>query len=392
MASPRSLRACVTPGVDVPPLVIAHRGASGYRPEHTLPAYELAARMGADYLEPDLVCTADGVLIARHEPQIGRTTDVAARPEFADRHTTKKIDGVTCRGWFAEDFTLAELKTLRAVERMPQLRRDNAAFDGLFEIPTFSEILELRHRLSQELGRQIGVYPETKNPRYFAGLGRPLEPALVAALQGTGLNHPDRPVFVQSFDATSLRELRHVLQVPLVQLVDTAWTPAGPATAGAGCTASDLATPVGLAEIATYADVVALNKEAIIARRADGTLGPHRGVIEKAHAAELLVHCFTFRNENHFLPTDLRSSVHADEHGDASAEYQAFLRAGVDGVFSDNPDTAVMTVSAHRDSVRTREYEIPQRRARHTAGQDLGTPCAIPYRSRNPPVSDITPR
>lgn len=168
MASPRSLRACVTPGVDVPPLVIAHRGASGYRPEHTLPAYELAARMGADYLEPDLVFTADGVLIARHEPLIGRTTDVAARLKFADRHTTKKIDGVTCRGWFAEDFTLAELKSLRAVERMPQLRRDNAAFDGLFEIPTFSEILELRHRLSQELGREIGVYPETKNPGAYS--------------------------------------------------------------------------------------------------------------------------------------------------------------------------------------------------------------------------------
>jgi glycerophosphoryl diester phosphodiesterase len=357
MASPRSLQACVTPDVDVPPLVIAHRGASGYRPEHTLLAYELAARMGADYLEPDLVCTADGVLIARHEPQIGRTTDVAARPEFADRHAIKKIDGVTCRGWFAEDFTLAELKTLRAVERMPRLRRDNAAFDGLFEIPTFSEILELRHRLSQELGREIGVYPETKNPRYFAGLGRPLEPALVAALEGTGLNRPDGPVFVQSFDATSLRELRHVLQVPLVQLIETAGTPSGPATAGAGCTASD-------------ADVVALNKEAIIARRADGTLGPHTGVIEEAHAAGLLVHCFTFRNENHFLPTDLRSSVHADEHGDASAEYQAFLRAGVDGVFSDNPDTAVMTVSPYRDSVQTREHEVPQRRARHTAGQE----------------------
>jgi glycerophosphoryl diester phosphodiesterase len=341
MASPRSFQVVVTPGSGVPPLIIAHRGASGYRPEHTLSAYELAARMGADYLEPDLVSTADGVLIARHEPQISWTTDVAARPEFADRHTTKKIDGVTCRGWFAEDFTLAELKTLRAVERIPRLRRGNAAFDGLFEIPTFSEILELRHRLSQELRREIGVYPETKNPRYFARLGRPLEPALAVALQAAGLNRTDGPVFVQSFEATSLRELRQVLRVPLVQLIDIARTPADPATAGAGCTATDLATPVGLAEIATYADVVAPNKEAVIARRADGTLGPPTGMIEKAHAAGLLVHCFTFRNENQFLPANLRSSCYADQHGDASAEYQAFLRAGVDGVFSDNPDTAV---------------------------------------------------
>jgi glycerophosphoryl diester phosphodiesterase len=288
--------------------------------------------MGADHLEPDLVCTADGVLIARHEPEIGGTTDVATHPEFADRHTTKKIDGVTCRGWFAEDFTLAELKSLRAVERMPRLRRENAAFDGLFEVPTFTEVLELRHRLSQELGREIGVYPETKNPRHFTGAGLPLEPALAAALDDAGLNRPDGPVFVQSFDAAGLRALRPVLRVPLVQLVDTSRAPAGPA----------------LAEIATYADVVALDKDAVVARRADGTLGPATGVVERAHATGLLVHCFTFRNENHFLPADLRSGARADEHGDASAEYRTFLRAGVDGVFSDHPDTALAAVSAHR--------------------------------------------
>lgn len=165
------------------PIVIGHRGASGYRPEHTLGSYELAARLGADYLEPDLVITKDGVLVCRHEPEIGSTTDIAQHPEFAARKSTKQLDGVAVTGWFAEDFTLAELKTLRAVERLPQLRQHNTLFNGRYEMPTFQELLDLRQRLSSELGRDIGVYPETKHPTYFQNLGMPIERPLIDILQ-----------------------------------------------------------------------------------------------------------------------------------------------------------------------------------------------------------------
>jgi glycerophosphoryl diester phosphodiesterase len=329
------------------PLVIAHRGASGYRPEHTLAAYELAARMGADYIEPDLVTTADGVLVARHEPEIGATTDVAGHLEFADRRTTKRIDGLTCTGWFSEDFTLAELKTLRATERIPQLRRGNAAYDGRFEVPTFAEVLELRERLSRELRREIGVYPETKNPTYFAGLGMPLEPPLVAALEETGLNGADAAVFVQSLETANLRALRGKLRVRLVQLVDNVGAPADLIAAEDPGTYADLTTPAGLAEIATYAECVGPHKNLVITRAPDGALSGPTALVADAHAAGLLVHAFTFRNENWFLPPALRSDGADADHGDAFADYEAFLRAGVDGVFSDNPDTAV----AARDAV-----------------------------------------
>ena len=174
------------------PLVIGHRGASGHRPEHTLASYELAARLGADFLEPDLVATADGVLVARHEPELGATTDIARRPEFADRRTTRVVDGTPRTGWFVDDLTAAELRTLRAVERLPALRPANTRYDRCFPVPTFAEILDLRARLSRELGRAIGVYPETKTPGYFADRGIPLEPALVDALRGAGLDRPGR--------------------------------------------------------------------------------------------------------------------------------------------------------------------------------------------------------
>jgi glycerophosphoryl diester phosphodiesterase len=224
------------------PLVIGHRGAPGYRPEHTLASYELAARLGADQIEPDLVLTADGALVARHEPEIGATTDVAAHPEFADRRTTKAVDGVVVTGWFAEDFTLAELKTLRARERLPRLRLDNTVYDGRFEVRTFDEALRLRERLSRELGREIGVYPEAKHPGYIAGCGTPLELPVVAERRAAGLDRPDAPVFVQSFDPATLRELRARLPVPLVQLIGPAvWFDA-------------MASPAGLGQVATYAD------------------------------------------------------------------------------------------------------------------------------------------
>jgi glycerophosphoryl diester phosphodiesterase len=322
-------------------VVIGHRGASGYRPEHTLASYELAARMGADFIEPDLVSTADGVLVARHEPEIGGTTDVADHPEFADRLVTKTVDGVEHTGWFTEDFTLAELKTLRAKERIPDVRQENTIYDERFEIPTFDEVLALRARLSDELGREIGVYPETKHPTYFAGLGLPLEPPLVKSLDDAGLNRADAPVFVQSFETTNLRALDEVLDVPLIALLEAGGAPADLVAAGDPRGYLDLITPDGLADIATFADGIGPDKEMVIGRNADDTLGEPTALVADAHAAGLLVHPYTFRNENQFLPADLRSSGSATDYGDVFAEYEAYFAAGVDGVFADNPDTAV---------------------------------------------------
>src|SRR5690242_20240985 len=189
------------------PVVIAHRGASGYRPEHTLASYRLAIAMGADFIEPDLVSTKDGVLVARHENEISGTTDVADHPEFADRRATKVIDGRPVAGWFTEDFTLAELKTLRAKERLPQVRPDNTRYDGMFEVPTFEEVLALAKQESRRTGRRIGVYPETKHPTYFDGIGLSLEEPLVAALRRHGLDRPRAAVIIQSFETGNLREL-----------------------------------------------------------------------------------------------------------------------------------------------------------------------------------------
>ncbi len=327
-------------------LVIGHRGASGYRPEHTLASYELAARMGADYIEPDLVITSDGELVARHEPEIGGTTDVADRPEFAGRRTTKSIDGVEFTGWFTEDFTLAELKTLRAKERIPAVRQENTLYDGRYEIPTLTEVLELRERLTRELRREIGVYPETKHPTYFAGLGLPLEPALVRTLRAARLNRRNAPVFVQSFETTNLRALNAELDVPLVALISGTGAPADLVAAGDPRTYADLITPAGLADIATFADGIGPDKNLVIARDAAGALAAPTGLVDAAHAADLLVHPYTFRNENQFLPANLRRGTSATDYGDAFAEYAAFFAAGVDGLFSDNPDTAVAARTA----------------------------------------------
>ncbi|HEX8519409.1 MAG TPA: glycerophosphodiester phosphodiesterase family protein [Pseudonocardia sp.] len=310
-----------------PPIVIGHRGAPARRPEHTLASYVLAARLGADFLEPDLVATADGVLVARHEPELGATTDIADRPEFADRHTTRLVDGRVRSGWFVDDLTLAELRTLRAIERLRTLRPANTRFDGRFPVPTFAEILDLRERLSRLLGRPIGVYPETKHPAYFVERGVPLEPALVDALRGAGLDGPAAPVFVQSFDPASLLELRSALRVPLVRLIDHD-TP-------------QLAAPESLATVAGYADAVGVHKDLVVPRTAAGALGPPAPLVADAHALGLAVHAFTFRGENAFLPEDLRRGPRDSGIGDGVAECVAFLRAGVDGLFADHPDTAV---------------------------------------------------
>ncbi|WP_205695580.1 ExeM/NucH family extracellular endonuclease [Conexibacter sp. SYSU D00693] len=319
------------------PLVIGHRGASGYRPEHTLAAYRLAAEQGADVIEPDLVITKDGVLVARHENEIGGTTDVASHPEFASRRTTKTIDGTAITGWFTEDFTLRELKTLRAKERIPELRPQNTRYDGLFEVPTLQEVLDLRARLSRELGREVGVYPETKHPTYFRSIGKPLEHPLVRTLERNGLDREDAPVFVQSFETGNLRDLDRELEVPLVQLLS------GPATTPVGDTRTygELATPAGLRSIARYADGVGPSKDYVVPRNANGSSGTPTSFVRDAHAAGLLVHPYTFRRENTFLPLELRSSSDPAGIGDLEAEVRMVLDLGVDGVFSDDPDIAV---------------------------------------------------
>ena len=332
-------------------LVIGHRGASGYRPEHTLASYELAARMGADFIEPDLVTTKDRVLVARHEPEIGGTTDVATRPEFASRRATKLLDGVSVTGWWTEDFTLAELKTLRAVERLPDVRQESTMYDGRFEVPTLAEVLELRARLSRELGREIGVYPETKHPTYFQRLGLALEPVLLATLRRYGLNSSHAPVFVQSFETTNLRQLRRLgLRTPSVQLLSATGAPYDLVAAGDPRTYADLATPAGLADIARYADGIGPDKNQVIPRNADGTLAAPTALVGDAHRAGLLVHPYTFRAENAFLPTELRRGTNLTDFGWAIDEQVTFLRAGVDGLFTDQPDVGVVA----RDEVAGR--------------------------------------
>ncbi|OLR90908.1 glycerophosphodiester phosphodiesterase [Actinokineospora bangkokensis] len=328
-------------GQEAGPLVIGHRGASGYRPEHTLASYELAARMGADYIEPDLVSTKDGVLVARHEPEIGGTTDVAEHPEFASRKTTRDLDGVRVTGWFTDDFTLAELKTLRATERIPDLRQENTIHNGRYEVPTLQEVIDLKNRLSRELGRDIGIYPETKHPTYFQRLGLALEPKLVQALNRNGLNTPKAKVFVQSFEVANLKQLHRELRVPLVQLTSASGRPYDFTAAGDPRTYADIVSARGLKEVATYAAGVGPDKNQVITRDAAGNLAAPTALVADAHAAGLKVHPYTFRAENSFLPKDLRSDAVAADYGDLFGELRAFWRAGVDGVFSDNPDIAV---------------------------------------------------
>jgi glycerophosphoryl diester phosphodiesterase len=322
-------------------VVIGHRGAAGYRPEHTLASYELAARMGADYVEPDLVTTKDHVLVARHEPEIGGTTDVAQHPEFAARKTTKMLDGVAVTGWFTEDFTLKELKTLRAVERIPAIRQHNTIFNGRYQIPTFQEVIDLTKRLSHELGRPIGIYPETKHPTFFQQQGLALEPPLVDALNRNGLNRPDAKVFVQSFEVSNLKALDSQLRVPLIQLTSSSGAPYDFVAKGDKRTYADLVTAAGLKEISTYADGVGPSKDQVIPLDATGHLGQPTDLVKNAHAAGLVVHPYTFRVENNFLPVDFRKSAVPSESGDLFGEIAAYRKAGIDGLFSDNADIAV---------------------------------------------------
>jgi glycerophosphoryl diester phosphodiesterase len=326
------------------PIIIAHRGASGLRPEHTLAAYQLAIDQGADFIEPDLVLSKDGHLICRHENEISGTTNVASKPEFADRKKVHIIDGERYEGWFTEDFTLAEIKTLRCQERLPQLRPGNMAYDGQFEVPTFEEVLELAKRQTGATGRTIGVYPETKHPSWFEGLNLSFDAPLVTLIQRYGLDAADAPIFIQSFEVTNLKRLRAKTKAPLVQLMAK---DGGPFDLGkAGVSYASMATAAGLKEIATYANGVGPEKVLILPRDASNKNLVPTSFVADAHKAGLVVHPWTFRAENYFLPDDYRQGQSSDptylaQHGDLISEVQAFMAAGVDGVFSDFPDIAV---------------------------------------------------
>ena len=316
------------------PIVIAHRGASGERPEHTLAAYDLAIREGADVIEPDLVPTKDGHLVARHENEISGTTDVASHSEFADRKTTKTIDGQTETGWFTEDFTLAELKTLRARERLPQLR--STAYDGQFSIPTLEEIIALAKARSKETGRTISIYPETKHPTYFTSIGKGTDAALVAALDKAGWKTADAPVFIQSFEVNNLKHLKTMTGIRLIQLVAGE---GGPEDKAAPSYAA-MMTPEGLKQVATYAWGIGPDKAMLWNGDAPTTL------VADAHAAGLRVHPWTYRAENQFVRPAFRRGTDPKAHGDVAGEIRAALGQGIDGFFTDFPHIGVETRNA----------------------------------------------
>ncbi|OJA71939.1 glycerophosphodiester phosphodiesterase [Burkholderia ubonensis] len=325
--------------------VIGHRGASALRPEHTLASYRKAIEDGADVIEPDLVSTRDGVLVARHENEISGTTNVSALPQFASRKTTKTIDGVPLTGWFTEDFTLAELKTLRARERIAQFRPANTAYNDQYEIPTFDEIVALAKQMSAQVGRTIHLYPETKHPTYFQSIGLPLEDRLVDALQKDPYTARTATIYIQSFEVANLKAIRSRIgssqpNWKLVQLMDdAAQRPYDFVKANDKRTYGDLSTRDGMREVATYANGVGPYKASIIAVGADGTLQQPTPYVRYAHEAGLVVHPYTFRPENNFLPASLKDGGAASARNTAGSvrEIQAYLRAGIDGFFTDDP-------------------------------------------------------
>jgi glycerophosphoryl diester phosphodiesterase len=330
------------------PSVIAHRGASALRPEHTLAAYRKAIEDGADSVEPDLVATRDGVLVARHENEISGTTNVAGLAQFAARKTSKTIDGVAVSGWFTEDFTLAELKELRARERIPANRPANVKYDGQYAVPTLQEIIDLVDVESRARNKTIGLVPELKHPSYFKSIGLPLERRLVDVLAANGYRSRDAAVFIQSFETGTLKELRAMAGYRLVQLVAPGGAPHDAVAVGSGLIYADMITPDGLRAIARYADVVAPYKTIVIPHDAAGALGTPTGFVQDARAAGLAVHVWTLRPENPFLPADFRVAPVASpsQRGDAAGEIRAYLEAGVDAVFIDDPATGRTAIDA----------------------------------------------
>ncbi|MEU1620389.1 glycerophosphodiester phosphodiesterase [Streptomyces sp. NPDC005722] len=326
------------------PTVVGHRGASGYRPEHTLGSYQLALDLGADVIEQDVVPTKDGHLVCRHEPEIGGTTDVADHPEFAARRTTKTIDGVATTGWFTEDFTLAELKTLRAVERLPAQRQHNTLYNGHFEVPTFEEVLRWADEQGRRRGKAVWLHVETKHPTYFRGIGLGLEERLAKLLRRYGRDKRNSPLFLQSFEPGSIQRLGALgLRNPKVVLLDAATTrPYDFVAAGDPRTVADLVTPAGLKWIAGFAQGIGPTLNLIIPRDAAGKLGKPTTLVRDAHKAGLILHPYTMRNENSFLPADFRVGTDPNAYGDAFGAFKVYFEQGIDGIFSDNCDTALL--------------------------------------------------
>ncbi|MCX5338027.1 MULTISPECIES: glycerophosphodiester phosphodiesterase [unclassified Streptomyces] len=326
------------------PTIIGHRGASGYRPEHTLGSYQLALDLGAHVVEAgDLVPTKDGHIVCRHEPEIGGTTDVADHTEFAGRRTTKLLDGVSVTGWFTEDFTLAELKTLRAIERIPANRPHNTLYNGRWEIPTFEEVLKWQDEQTRKRGKQVWIYPETKHPTYFRKLGLGLEERVAKLLRKYGKDGKNAPVILQSFEPTSIQRLNKLVGNPLVVLLSSATSrPWDFVETGDPRTVADLITPKGLKEIAGYAQGIGPTLDLVIPKDANGNLTTPTTLVADAHKAGLILHPYTMRNENPFLPTEFRKGTDADAYGDVFGAYRTYFATGIDGVFTDNPDTGLL--------------------------------------------------
>lgn len=324
-------------------IVIAHRGASGYIPEHTLGAYALAIMMGADYIEPDLVMTKDGQLISRHDNELSTTTNVAQHTEFASRRRNKTIDGIPLEGWFTEDFTLNEIKTLRAMERLPTIRPGNARMDGTFTIPTFQEIIDLIKTLQINQKQIIGIYPEIKHSTHFRNIGLPMEQLLLDTFRNNGYWKSTDPVYIQSFEVSNLKNLKKQTDIRLLQLFDKKeLQPYDQVVLGTNLTYGDMASVEGLIEIAKYANAVGPDKSYIIPRDKDNKLGSATEFVKNAHAAGLKVHPYTFRAENQFLPTEFRRNDDSPNNiGDFSGEMRSFFATGIDGVFSEHPDISV---------------------------------------------------
>ncbi|MDQ0938115.1 glycerophosphodiester phosphodiesterase [Streptomyces turgidiscabies] len=326
------------------PTIIGHRRASGYRPEHTFGSYQLALDLGADIVEAgDLVPTRDGHLVCRHEPEIGGTTDVADHPEFASRKTTKVLDGVSVTGWFTEDFALAELKRLRAVERIPANRPHNTLYNGRWEIPTFEEVLCWQDEQTRKRGKQVWIYPETKHPTYFRALGLGLEERVAKLLKKHGKDKKNSPVILQSFEPTSIQRLNRLVGNPLVVLLSAANTqPWDFVATGDPRTVADLVKPAGLKEIASYAQGIGPTLDLVIPKDSTGALTSPTTLVADAHKAGLILHPYTMRNENPFLPANFRKGTDADAYGDVFGAYRTYFATGIDGVFTDNADTGVL--------------------------------------------------
>nr|WP_255952950.1 glycerophosphodiester phosphodiesterase [Streptomyces sp. ODS25] len=325
------------------PTVIGHRGTAGYRPEHTLGSYRLALELGAHIIEQDVVPTKDGHLVCRHENDISVTTDVADHPEFAGRRTTKTVDGKAITGWFTEDFTLAELKTLRAQERIPQNRPHNTLYNGRWEVPAYEEVLQWADREGKKRGRPVWLYVETKHPSYFRTLGYDLEELLVPSLRRHDRDHADAPQILQSFEPSSIHKLSRLVDTPGIVLLDAAGTrPWDFVEAGDPRTVDDLVKPEGLAWIASFARGIGPTLNLIIPRDAAGRLTTPTTLVRDAHAAGLILHPYTMRNENTFLPADFRKGTDPNAYGDAFGAFRSYFATGIDGVFTDNADTALL--------------------------------------------------